>query len=171
MSRFCVTALLIIAVGLLPTIASAQDCIIGPYVDAVGTSSLYYPSSSAPYQLSVFIVMFTEDVAAAAAYKMDFKGLDDFVFLQQRIAGPGGAGLILDESPSSIGTNIALAECVVGFGGLPILVEEYVFVVTGEIGGVFATISANANQNPQLPEYVTCTDVQKDCMQIGRAHV
>ena len=145
-----------IAIAMTATMASAQ-CSIAAYGDNNGTTSLVQPIEGQTF--SFFIVMFTEDTAAAAAYKMN---ITNGAFLQNRIAGPSGSGLVLDETPADIGTNVALAECVIGFGGLPVLVEEYVyFALPGYQGTV--TLGPNTNQNTTFPEYVTCNDVQKDC--------
>lgn len=163
MFKTLAVAALLVALGVLPIVASAQDCTIAAYADPAGTMSLLSPSV-APFHFSVYIVMFTEDVAAAAAYKFEISNLNRSIFLQNRIAGPSGSGLTLDESPAWIGTNVALAECVIGFGGLPVLVEEYYFFALQDPDGTVATISANTNQNPLYPEYVTCNDVQKDCL-------
>ena len=155
----------VILIVAIPTVAVAQDCTIAPYADPEGTQSWMwvFPQDSVT-EFSVYIVMFTEDVAAAAAYKLVTDGGEGTFFLQTRIAGPRGIGLILDENPASIGTNVALAECVIGFGGLPILVEEYRYLAFSySFYGTVVTLEANTNQNPQYPEYVTCNDVQKDC--------
>jgi hypothetical protein len=155
----------VILIVAISTVAVAQDCTIAPYADPEGTQSWTwaYPQDGL-IRFSVYIVMFTEDVAAAAAYKLVTDGGDGTFFLQSRVAGPSGIGLILDENPASIGTNIAFAECAIGFGGLPVLVEEYRYVaIPSSFYGTVVTLEANTNQNPQYPEYVTCNDVQKDC--------
>jgi hypothetical protein len=149
----------------IPTVAVAQDCIIAPYADPEGTQSWTWPiEEDGLIRFSVYIVMFTEDVVAAAAYKLVTVGGDGTFFLQSIAAGPSGIGLILHENPASIGVNVALAECVIGFGGLPILVAEYRYLAfPRSFYGTVVTLEANTNQNPQYPEYVTCNDVQKDC--------
>ena len=154
-----------IAIAMTATVASAQLCNVAAYADPAGTISIVEPTYNwnEGTQFSFFIVMFTEDTAAAAAYKVNIDGLGTTIFVQSRIAGPSGAGLILDENPAEIGTNVALAECVIGFGGLPVLIEEYqVATLPGYAGGQ-VVLSQNTNQNEFFPEYVTCTDVQKDC--------
>jgi hypothetical protein len=120
------------------------------------------------WEFSVYVVIFTEDTAAAASYSMTFDTTPDGPFLQARFPGPSGGGLIIDEPT---GTNVALAECVIGFGGVPVLVDEYEFVVVDSGCPIFrcswpgATfrIGSNASQDPDYPQYVNCNDVTKDC--------
>ena len=150
-----------IVFAMTATVASAQMCTVAAYGDPEGTTSLVQPIEGQFF--SFFVVMFTEDTLAAAAYKMTVSGENIDVFKQGRIAGPNGLGLFLDENPPAVGTNVALGECAIGFGGLPVLIEEYIYFApsTGYTGTV--TFGPNTNQNPDFPEYVTCTDVQKDC--------
>ena len=150
-----------IVFAMTATVASAQTCTVAAYGDPAGTTSLVQPTEGQSF--SFFVVLFTEDTAAAAAYKMTVTGDGVNVFIQARIAGPSGGGLVLDENPASIGTNVALGECAIGFGGLPVLIEEYIYFAPGT--GYTGTVefAANTNQNTNFPEYVTCTDVQKDC--------
>ncbi|RKZ13208.1 hypothetical protein DRQ53_11550 [bacterium] len=159
--KLCAVAFAILA--MTATMASAQ-CTIAAYGDAAGTQSYIQPEldpNAGENTFSFFIVMFAEDTANAAAYKMTLTGTD--MFLQTRIAGPSGAGLTLDENPASIGTNVALGECVLGFSGTPILIEEYVYAALEGGGNGTVELSQNTNQNLDFPEYVTCTSVQKDC--------
>ena len=160
-------AVLVVALLLSPSVAIGQDCTIAAYGDAAGTQSQavaeFTWQSGEYYRFSIYIVMFTEDTVAAAAYKLDVTGDGVDVFLQALIAGPTGNGLVLDENPRSIGTNIALAECVLGFSGQPVLIAEYQYLSFATWRGSFVTLGPNTNQNPLYPEYVTCNDVQKDC--------
>ena len=82
------------------------------------------------------------------------------MFLQARFTGPSGNGLVIDEPT---GTNAALAECVIGFGGLPVVIDEYQFVVFPGFGGGVIDLGPNTSQHPDLPQYVTCADVTVDC--------
>jgi hypothetical protein len=150
-----------IVFAMTATVASAQMCTVAAYGDPEGTTSLVQPIEGQFF--SFFVVMFSEDTLAAAAYKMTVSGENIDVFKQGRIAGPNGLGLFLDENPPAVGTNVALGECAIGFGGLPVLIEEYLyFAVSLNYTGT-VTLGPNTNQNPDFPEYVTCTDVQKDC--------
>ena len=150
-----------IAIAMTATMASAQSCTVAAYGDPAGTTSLVQPIEGQFF--SFFVVLFTEDTVGAAAYKMTVSGENIDVFRQGRIAGPTGGGLFLDENPPAVGTNVALGECVIGFGGLPVLIEEYVYFAPGTGYSGTVTFGPNTNQNPDFPEYVTCTDVQKDC--------
>jgi hypothetical protein len=149
-----------IALAMTATVASAQ-CTIAAYGDAAGTQSLLSPQLDAQGDtFSMYIVMFAEDTAAAASYKVNIPGLGVDVFIFDRIAGPSGTGLILDEPT---GTNVALTECVYGFFGFPILVEEYVLQpIVGVYAGGQVSVEANVSQG-LTPVYVTCTDIIKSC--------
>jgi hypothetical protein len=76
-----------------------------------------------------------------------------------RSSGPGGDGLVIDEPG---GTNVALAECVIGFGGLPVLIDEYVFLALPTFVGGPVPVGPNIDQGP-VPLYVTCNDLIRDC--------
>ena len=82
------------------------------------------------------------------------------MFQQARFTGPSGNGLVIDEAT---GTNAALAECVVGFGGIPVLIDEYQYVVFPGFGGGYVKIGPNTSQNPDFPVYVTCNDITLEC--------
>jgi hypothetical protein len=161
MLRNYFSAVLLVLVLASSGVADAQECTIAAYGDPAGTWSGVQPTEGGFF--SFFVVLFSEDTVAAAAYKMTVSGENIDVFLQGRIAGPSGGGLVLDENPPAVGTNVALGECAIGFGGLPVLIEEYIYFAPGT--GYLGTVSfgPNTNQNPDFPEYVTCTDVQKDC--------
>ena len=103
--------------------------------------------------------MFAEDTATALAHDVSISNLGNNVFLHDRIAGPSGEGLILDEET---GTNVALAECVYGFGSAPVLVEEYVLVPLYHALDGTVELGPSLNQG-QTPVYVTCTNVKKPC--------
>ena len=58
-----------IALAMTATVAGAQTfCNIAAYGDAAGTESILQPTEA--QEFSVFVVMFAEDTAAAAAYQM-----------------------------------------------------------------------------------------------------
>lgn len=152
--KLCAVAFAIM-IATTATMAGAQ-CTIAAYGDPAGTESVISPNESF---FSLYVVLFAEGTVSAAAYKMTLNGTG--FFLQGRVAA-GGTGLLLDEDPASIGTNVALGECVLGFNGFPVLVEEYQYAaLEGASGDV--TLSANTNQDPELPVYVTCTFVEKQC--------
>ena len=146
-----------IALAMTATVASAQ-CNIAAYADPAGTQSTFNPTEGQVF--SIYVVMFAEDTAAAAAYSMTYPIGPSGMFLQARYTGPSGTGLVIDEAT---GTNAALAECVIGFGGLPVLIDEYQFVVfPGFLGGPIS-IGPNTSQNPDFPVYITCNDLTKTC--------
>jgi hypothetical protein len=148
--KLCAVALVIVAMS--STMASAQ-CTIAAYGDPAGTQSLLSPNEQF---FSVYIVLFAEDTANAAAFNYELTGSG--LFLQDRIQGPSGNGLFLDEL---VGTNVALGECAIGFGGLPILIEEYQYAaIPGGSGTV--QLSANTNQGA-TPVYVTCNSDIRPC--------
>jgi hypothetical protein len=154
-----------IVFAMTATVASAQLCNVAAYADPAGTVSLVEPTFNwdEGASFSFYTVMFTEDTVNAVAYKMNIDHMNTTLFVQDRLAGSDGTGLTLDENPPQIGTNVALGECSVGFGGFPILVEEYrVVTIPGYTGGQ-VTITQNTNQNDLVPEYATCNNVQKDC--------
>jgi hypothetical protein len=144
--------------------AAAQDCSIAAYADPEGTRSLMnHDVLDRLGYFSIFIVLFAEDSVAAAAYKFSLDGLGVDVFLALRIVGPTGNGIWLNEDPASIGTNVALTECVFGFGGTAVLVEEYSMMPLPWYTGGSAYLSPNSNQDPDSPVYVTCNHVNKAC--------
>jgi hypothetical protein len=148
-----------IALAMTTTVASAQTfCNMAAYADANGTQSSLAPVEGQPF--SVYVVMFVEDTAAAAAYEMTYPIGPTGMFLQDRNSGPNGDGLFIDE-PS--GTNVSLLECVFGFGGAPVLIDEYIFVVFPGFEGGDVTIGPNISQDLDFPVYVTCQDVTKTC--------
>ena len=153
----------------VPVSGFTQDCMIAAYGDPGGTQSIMEHEDFELIRqgdfiaFSVYIVLFAEDTVAAAAYKFHFSSMNLEVFMQYRVPGPDGQGLILDEAPRVIGTNVALVECVIGFGGVPILIERYDFVAYSNWWGDDVELEPNTNQDPDFPQYVTCNDVRKDC--------
>jgi hypothetical protein len=154
-----------IAFAMTATVASAQLCNVAAYADPGGTISIVEPTYNwdEGASFSFYTVMYAEDTANAVAYKLNIDHLNTFLFVQARLAGPSRTGLTLDENPPQIGTNVALGECVIGFGGFPILVEEYQVVTLPGYAGGEVTITQNTNQNDLVPEYATCNGIQKDC--------
>ena len=151
-----IVAILLVFAGSAP----AEECEIGVFADPEGTQSLFYPPELENF--SVYVVMFVEDTVAAAAYHL-MMGPEDPAgpFLVGRSTGPSGRGLHIDEPT---GTNSALAECVIGFGARPVVVDEYVFVVVRGHGGLLNFwIEPNVNQDPDFPIYVTCNDIIREC--------
>jgi len=134
--------------------ASAQDCTISAYADRAGTLSQDNPD---PLVLdSFYVVIFAEATVAGAAYSIE---IPDGVIVQARFTGPSGAGLVIDEPT---GTSAALGECVVGFGALPVLVDEYRYIALYPMFHL-VTLGPNASQDPEFPQYVTCNDMMRDC--------
>lgn len=157
--RILITALFLLCAGASTTRA---QCTIAAYADAAGTSSLLSQYVAGGQTFSIYVVMFTEDTAAAAAYRFvpDLPELGQTIFLQDRIFGPSGNGLVIDEST---GTNVALTECVYGFSGAPILVTEYEYVVAvDQYPEGIVSLEANTSQG-ETPVYVTCTNIIKPC--------
>jgi len=150
--------ILVVLFMVIATSAMAQDCTIAPYGDRNGTASLVQPIEGRIF--SIYVVIRADATVAAAAYQMTYPQGPSGMWLQGRFTGPSGNGLAIDEPT---GTNAALAECVVGFGGDPILVDEYLFVTfPGFVGGV-VSVGPNASQSPYSPRFVTCNDVTLDC--------
>lgn len=155
--KLCAVAI-VIMIATSATMASAQ-CTIAAYGDPAGTISLIQPNESF---FSIYVVMFVESTANAAAYKMNMDGLGTRFFVQERIYGPTGGGLHIDEGAA--GTNVALGVCAIGFGGQPILVEEYVFGTFDGADGTEVSLTANTNQGEgTLPVYVTCSSTITPC--------
>ena len=163
---------LVLAASLLMVSSNviAQECSIAAYADPAGTrsdlleSDLHFDGLSGYPMASIYVVMFVENTTNAAAYKVTFGGDWSDWFLQDRSQGSSGQGLFIDEDPATIGTNVALTECVLGFGGVPVLVEEYRFAVLELDAGVRSVdLSANTNQDPELPVYVTCSSTKTQC--------
>ena len=153
------TLILVLLVMLMWTSAAqAQDCTIAAYADPEGTRACVWAPESQIF--SVYVVMFVENTVAAAAYSMTYPIGPSGMFLQARFSGPSGNGLVIDEST---GTNVALAECVIGFGGGPVLVDEYQFVVFPGFAGGVIDVGPNTSQHPDLPVYVTCSDATHEC--------
>jgi hypothetical protein len=154
-------------------LAQAQPpCTIGVYADEFGTQSTFSPTQMEYFNL--YVVMFVEDVANAAAYSINVPGLFDPVnnpgggiFLTSRLYGPNGSGLaippVLPEDPNE---TVGFGECAVGFGGTPIVVATYEFLIPGEdyFGGV-VTVGPHETEfiDPTNALYSTCQDVVKEC--------
>lgn len=139
--------------------APAQDCLIGAFGDPEGTNG--WCANALPAEIvSIYVVMFVENTVAAAAYSMTYPIGPTGMFQQARFTGPSGNGLVIDEPT---GTNAALAECVIGFGGNPVLVDEYQFVTFPGFQGGYIEIGPNTSQHPQFPLYVTCNDLKREC--------
>ena len=153
------TLALALFVLLVPVHAPAQ-CVIAAYADAGGTQSLLdFWIENPGDTISLFVVLFTEDTVGAAAYRMRIPELGSYVFLDEIKVGPSGNGLFIVEPT---GINLALTECVFGFGGTPVLAAEYVLMPIPFWDGGHLTIEANTNQGP-TPVYVTCTNVVRPC--------
>ena len=161
--------LVTILILFVPVSGFTQDCMIAAYGDPGGTQSIMadddfeWVHQGDLIAFSVYVVLFAEDTVAAAAYKFHFPSMNVEVFMQNRVPGPDGQGLILDEQPRAIGTNVALVECVIGFGGVPVLIERYDFVALWSWNGDRVELEPNTNQDPDFPQYVTCNDGRKDC--------
>jgi hypothetical protein len=147
-----------IALAMTATVAIAQtNCSIGAYGDAGGTQNIASPVEGQTF--SVFVVLFTEDTAAAAAYSIDIPGLGTEVFTQSISYGPSGLGLHI---PEAGGVSVAFGECAIGFTGLPVVVAEYELFALAEYAGGVITVSENTTQGP-VPLYVTCNDIIRTC--------
>lgn len=155
------TTLILMTVLVLFAGQAGAQCTIAAYADQGGVQSYLWAPWGLSEPFSMYVVLFAEDTAAAAAYKLVMPYLGTEVFIQGRIAGPSGNGLILDEAT---GTNVALAECVYGFFGAPILIEEIVLVALPypTWWAIPVTLEANTNQG-ETPVYVNCTNVEKPC--------
>ena len=134
--------------------AQAQECLIGVYADPEGTLLCLDPPGSG---FSLYVVMSVENTVAAAAYSLTY---GPGMFVQARFSGPSGTGLVIDEPT---GTNVALGECVIGFGGAPVLIDEYQFAMFSGQSGEWVDVGPNTSQNPDYPVYVTCNDLTTEC--------
>jgi hypothetical protein len=162
-----------IALAMTATVAGAQECSIAVYADAAGTtSSLDFEVDALGSPFSMYVVMFLQDTVNAAAYKLVLDGYNDGAPLAEsvqadtdnpegwRVAGPNGAGLFIDETG---GTNVALGECVFGYGGVPVLVTKYNMYAYPQWPGGNARLEPNVDQLPGFPAYSTCTNELKGC--------
>ena len=77
----------------------------------------------------IFVVLKVEGLANAVSYDLVVPELNDQIFLAGASYGPTGGGFNI-ASPN--GSNVALGECAIGFGGLSILVAQYTFVMPFE---------------------------------------
>ena len=149
-----------IALAMTATVASAQ-CNIAAYADPGGTQSTFNPTEGETF--SIFVVLFVEDTAGAAAYSMTYPQGSSGMFLTGRFTGPSGDGLVIGDPAAGQPTIAALGECVIGFDGFPVLIDEYQFVVLpGFLGGP-VVLGPNPVEDPDFPVYVTCTDIKKPC--------
>ena len=148
---------------LLALTASADpllaQCEIGVYGDPAGLTTMMNAHTQAGVPFSVYVVMFTEDTAAAASYEVHISGLGYELLLWDRIVGPNGNGLIDDEET---GTNVTLGECAVGYERSPILVEELVLLPTAYGLCGMMILEANLSQG-NTPVYVNCSDSIEPC--------
>lgn len=163
MLKKSIAAAFAIALAMTATVASAQtaQCTIAAYADAAGTQSQMSPAiDQVGDTVHMYVVLFTEDTAAAASYQIDIPGLGTDVFVASRSFGPSGTGLVIDEAT---GTNVALTECIYGFFGVPILVTDYSLTPLLSWQGGSVVVSANTSQDPNFPVYVTCTNIIKPC--------
>jgi hypothetical protein len=63
------------------------------------------------------------------------------------------------------GTNVALGECVFGYGGVPVLVATYNLQASPFWAGGSARVEPNIESFPGLPSYSTCVSELKGCDQ------
>jgi hypothetical protein len=145
---------LVIALALLAIPAAAQDCTIAAYADPGG---MYSEDAPDPFVDDAFyVIIFAEDTVSGAAYSIE---IPDGVLVQARFSGPSGTGLVIDEPT---GTNVALVDCVIGFNGAPVLVDEYRYIALYPMLD-FVNLGPNTSQHPDFPQYVTCNDIMRDC--------
>jgi hypothetical protein len=139
--------------------AFSEDCTIGVYADPQGSERTLF--TGLPWgddEISIYVVMFTEDSAAAASYRLV---TNEFLLIKEQIAGPFEFGLWFDEPT---GTNVAFTECAFGFNSTPIVVMEYVIDLRFPEFEPRLPISLEANTSQgDTPMYVTCNDIMKPC--------
>jgi hypothetical protein len=147
---------------LLPLTAAAQDCVIGVFGDAEGMQSYgvdYFITGDEYLYFTVYVVAHVPATIAAASYDITpgplFGSAPIEVFLLDRVLGPTGDGLVIDEET---GTNVALTECLNGWGDNPVMIERREYVAPN-----YAVLSANTSQHPDQPVYVTCSDTKLPC--------
>jgi hypothetical protein len=151
--RILLTSLtLALAVAMLVSPASAQDCTIGVYADEAGTQTYFQPTQGEMFD--VYVVMYANDVINAVALDMFIPGLGTDVFSFGTFYGPNGTGINV-ETPG--GDNIGLGECVVGVLGDPILVSRTTLMFPFEtIGERTIVIGPNEDTDPNAVIYNSC---------------
>ena len=160
----CASAALMIGLLASSVVAGAQNCRIGVYSDPEGLwSGLDLDPGAQLWEFSVYVVLSTEDTVASVAYKFSASGLGVNIFIQNRISGPDGFGVAMDEDPAYAGTRVDFAECAIGIGDQPVLVDEYVIAALPGIW-IYFTVEPNTNQHPTNPVYASCDGVQQTCM-------
>lgn len=137
--------------------ASAQ-CVIGVYGDADGTKNLVQPTQG--QEFNVYVVLFTENVVNAASYALEVPGLLTDVFVTGTEWGASGNGFSIT---TGNGENVALGECAVGFGGLPVLVSTYTMLFPLPAPGRTFEVLPNADEDPVFPVYSDCAGQLGTC--------
>lgn len=141
-----------LAVVMLVSPVSAQDCNIGVFADAAGTQAFFQPTQGEVFD--IYVVMRAEDVVNAVALDMFIPGLGVEVFSFGTVYGPQGTGINV-VTPG--GDNIGLGECAVGIGGFPILVSKTTLLFPFEtIGERTVVIGPNEDTDPNAVIYNSC---------------
>lgn len=143
--------------------ASAQ-CTLGVYADANGTMSTAQGYRNGD-ELHMYVVLYTEGLVNAVAYNMIVPGLGVDIFAidtpeNPTLYGPSGTGINIANSG---GNNVGIGECAVGFGGLPVLVTDYTFVVPNFAAPRTVSILPNTAADPNFPVVSSCAGELYPC--------
>ncbi|HEX9639831.1 MAG TPA: hypothetical protein VGB13_00800 [Candidatus Krumholzibacteria bacterium] len=140
----------------LPTADSDAQCLIGVFHDAAGQESVYWPFLNVPFDF--YVVIRDEAAIEGVAYRLEFPA-GMFVIAAQ--FSPDGDGFLF-QTPN--GDIIGFGECILGFGGQPILVAHYtaLFVDPGSIPGAIRLLP-NVDENPLSIVYATCGEQVVAC--------
>jgi hypothetical protein len=142
--------------------ASAQ-CTLGVYADADGTVSTAQGFRNGdPFH--VYVVLFTEGLVNAVSYNMIVPGLGVDIYNMDNpttptLYGPSGTGINIVGG----GNNVGLGECAVGFGGLPVLVTDYTFIIPNFALPRSISIVANPDEDPNFPVVSSCAGELYTC--------
>lgn len=164
---------LLILILFLATGANAQ-CHIGVYGDAGGVMSFIDASPLVP--VSVFVVVFTEDLVNGVAYQLEVDTPSTAYFVHTATYyGPNHTGIgvtvPLGGSPIADPLSVGLGVCVSGFQSAPVVVTEYTFLPIDGFLQSFVYVHPNPTQDPNFPVYSTCQGVVKQCTQSSSLYI
>lgn len=153
---------------LVPSLVLADpDCRIGVYGDPQGEDQVFYTPAIGEV-FPVYVVMRAESFVDAVALNVEYEGPGEFLMLNWQI-GPTAGGL---DIVTPAGHNLGLGECVVGYGGNPILVAK-IDVVQIDFGTAGKgpvpypyQVYANPDEHPLYPVYATCQGQLETCEQV-----
>lgn len=141
------------------SVAAQTGCSVGAYADTQGTVNLFQPVVGTNFD--VYVVLFTENLANAVAYTLDVPGLNSDIFQMGVAYGPTGTGINIT---TANGNNVGLGDCAVGFGGLPVVVARYTFLIPFD-GAPTRTmaVAGNCDEDCNFPVYSDCLGNLSPC--------